>query len=120
MSYKAALTVNGAIYEVACAPHEEPRVRALARRLDDRVAEIAEAVGQIGDARLFLLAALTLEDERDAAANHAARLVGEIETMKLSIPLAPNAAEARDARLAKALISAAERIKVLAERIDAA
>lgn len=55
--------VNGRPYSVGCADGQEDRVRTLARQFDDNVRQIARDVGQVGDLRLFLMAALLVSDE---------------------------------------------------------
>jgi cell division protein ZapA len=55
--------VNGHVYKVACENGQEPRLAELARHFDRQVARLAGELGQIGEARLLLLAALTVCDE---------------------------------------------------------
>jgi len=55
--------VNGRPYSVGCSDGQEDRVRQLARQFDDHVRQIARDVGQVGDLRLFLMAALLVSDE---------------------------------------------------------
>jgi cell division protein ZapA len=55
--------VNGRPYSVGCADGQEDRVRQLAKQFDDHVRQIARDVGQVGDLRLFLMAALLVSDE---------------------------------------------------------
>ena len=55
--------VNGHAYPVGCADGQEERVRTLAAQFDAYVRQVAGDVGQIGDIRLFLMAALLLADE---------------------------------------------------------
>ena len=55
--------VNGRSYAVGCADGQEERVVALARQFDQHVRSVADSVGQVGDLRLFLMAALLLADE---------------------------------------------------------
>ena len=64
---KANITIRGRAYSVACAPGQEARLTALSTQLDTRVTQIAGAVGEIGEARLLLIASLALLDELDAA-----------------------------------------------------
>lgn len=79
---KADIDVFGRRYSVACAPGQEERLTALGRDLDTRVRKIAEAVGDVGDDRLLLVAALSLLDELDAAkAAPTAELEAEITTI---------------------------------------
>lgn len=55
--------VNGRPYSVGCADGQEDRVRQLAKQFDEHVRQIARDVGQVGDLRLFLMAALLVSDE---------------------------------------------------------
>lgn len=59
--------VNGRPYAVGCADGQEDRVRDLASQFQDRVQGVADQVGQVGDLRLFLMAALVLADDLQAA-----------------------------------------------------
>ncbi|MEE2877887.1 MAG: cell division protein ZapA [Pseudomonadota bacterium] len=97
---KADITIRGREYSVACAPGQEGRLLALSRNLDKRVRRIADAVGDIGEARLLLVAALSLLDELDAA--------------ERGTPADLSAQKA-----AAALADAAARIEAMAERIEA-
>lgn len=62
---KAEIEIGDKRYSIACAPGQEARLQALASRLDKRIENIKTAVGDIGEARLFLVAALALIDEID-------------------------------------------------------
>jgi len=57
------VTVNGRAFPMNCADGEEPRLRRLAQYVDGKVAEFVRGHGQIGEARLILLAALVIADE---------------------------------------------------------
>jgi cell division protein ZapA len=57
------LTVNGRSYPVACEEGEEGRIKELALYLDRKTAEFVKKLGQIGEARLLVLAALVITDE---------------------------------------------------------
>lgn len=97
---KADISVNNQRYSVACADGQEGRLQELARLLDTRVRRIAGAVGDIGEARLLLVAGLALLDElQDARA-------GVVSTEAIS-------------RAASALTDAASRIEALAARVEA-
>lgn len=58
-----SVEVNGRPYPIGCADGQEERVRILAREFDAQVRRVAEDVGQVGDLRLFLMAALMLSDQ---------------------------------------------------------
>lgn len=74
---QVAITINGRAYPVACEEGQEDRIRELARTIDDRVAGFARQVGQAGEARLLVLAALVLADELAEASETARRLGSE-------------------------------------------
>lgn len=95
---KADIEINGQRYSVACAPGQEARLQQLGTRLDRRIQKIAGAVGDIGEARLLLIASLALLDEVDAARKGA--------------PID------RDQLAASALLDAAARIEAMATRLE--
>ncbi|HEY1503869.1 MAG TPA: cell division protein ZapA [Stellaceae bacterium] len=72
---QVSVTINGRSYPVACDDGEENRIRDLARLIDSKVAGFARQVGQAGEARLLVLAALVLADELTEA-NETSRRLG--------------------------------------------
>ena len=67
------LTINSRPFVIACDDGQEGRLRRLGQYIDAKVAEFVWNIGQVGDARLLLLAALVIADEL-ADANEALRL----------------------------------------------
>ncbi len=57
------VTVNGRAFPLNCADGEEPRIRRLAQYVDGKIGDFVKLHGQIGEARLILLAALVIADE---------------------------------------------------------
>jgi cell division protein ZapA len=57
------LTVNGRPFAVTCDDGQEARILRLGEYVDAKVAEFVRNVGQVGEARLLLLAALVIADE---------------------------------------------------------
>ncbi|MGB8364868.1 MAG: cell division protein ZapA [Rhizomicrobium sp.] len=55
--------VNQRAYTIACDEGEEEHLRDLSKHVDSRVRELLETVGQVGDARLLLMAALLITDD---------------------------------------------------------
>lgn len=55
--------VNGQDYQVACEEGQEAHLGNMADYVDKRVAELADDVGQVGEARLILMASLMIADE---------------------------------------------------------
>ncbi len=60
---QVTLTVNGTPYQLACEDGQEAQLEELARTVDAKVTELAGSLGQIGDAKLMLMASLLLLDE---------------------------------------------------------
>lgn len=61
------VTVNGRTYSLTCEAGQEAHLQNLAGHVDRKVAALREAVGQIGDTRLLLMAALLTTEEHLAA-----------------------------------------------------
>lgn len=61
--------VNGRAYTIACDDGEEEHLRELAALVDAKSREVLETVGQVGDQRLLLMAALLMADEVFEARN---------------------------------------------------
>lgn len=55
--------VNSRAYTIACDEGEEEHLRDLAKHVDSKVRELLETVGQVGDSRLLLMAALLITDD---------------------------------------------------------
>ena len=58
-----SVPVNGRPFTLTCDDGQEPRIRRLAQYVDAKVAQFVTTVGQAGDAKLLLLAALVIADE---------------------------------------------------------
>ncbi len=99
--------VNGRPYSVGCADGQEDRVRQLARQFDDHVRQIGRDVGQVGDLRLFLMAALLVSDEL-------ADIRGQLERLQKTGGAAAPAAEADLTPAVDAINRMAERLEKLA------
>ena len=60
---QVSVPVNGRSYAVSCEDGQESRIHRLAQYVDAKVSSFVATVGQVGEARLLLLAALTIADE---------------------------------------------------------
>ncbi len=58
-----AVTLNGRSYRFACGDGEEARLHDLAAHVKSKVDTLALQFGQVGEDRLFLMAALLVADE---------------------------------------------------------
>lgn len=120
------VTVNGRSYSVACDDGQEAHVGRLGRYVDQKVQSLVKTVGQIGDARLLLMASLIVADElvdTDQALNTAK---GDLATAAngreraraeaLSVPSSRPAPD--EAVLARTLDSLAQRIEAIADELE--
>ena len=57
------VTVNGRNYGIACDDGQEDHLIELAEFVDRKVSELVSAIGQVGDARLLVMASLLIADE---------------------------------------------------------
>src|SRR5438067_6130766 len=55
--------VNGRDFPLSCVDGQEARIRRLAQYVDAKIGEFTKTIGQVGEARLMLLAALVIADE---------------------------------------------------------
>lgn len=108
---QVAVTVNGRPFTIACDDGQEPRIRRLAQYVDARVGEFARNLGQVGEARLLLLAALVIADELSDA-NEA--LQQERSRLRAAEAEAAGAADAA----ASGVHGIAQRIEALAARLE--
>lgn len=57
------VTINNRSYRIACDDGQEEHLVRLADFVDRRVQDLADSVGQVGDARLLVMASLLIADE---------------------------------------------------------
>lgn len=93
------IRLNGRDYKITCEDGQEDRLRKLAAYFDRHVTELADELGQIGDARLMLLSALTICDELFEAKTRAADL--EHATERLDSDTAGAASRAIEAAVSR-------------------
>ncbi len=121
------VTINARDYAIACEDGDESRIDALARELDRRVSELTESVGQVGHARLLVIASLLMADELTDARAEVERLSARVEALEADAGAARETAAAADrsaaedqraATTAQALEDAAQRIDAIAARLQ--
>ena len=104
---QVSITINGRSYPVACDEGEEVRIRELARNIDSKVSAFARQVGQAGEARLLVLAALVLADE-----------VAEVTEALRNVSSRPPVPAPEEAALAAGVEKLAARIEAVAARLE--
>ena len=100
------LTINSRPFAVTCDDGQEGRIRRLGQDVDAKVAEFVGSVGQVGEARLLLLAALVIADEQ-ADANGA-----------LQQPERGSARAAAADAAASGINGIAQRVEAIAARLE--
>jgi cell division protein ZapA len=105
------VTINGRQYRMACEEGQEMRLLRLAESLESRIQSLRGKFGEIGDARLQVMAALTVCDELMDASNQIRSLEQEAETLRDVRASAAERARATQVAVANALTAAAERIE---------
>ena len=105
------VTINGRQYRMACEEGQEVRLLKLAESLETRVTELRGKFGEIGDARLTVMAALTVCDELLDATSRLHTLEQELETARNMRAAAVDRARMTQTAVANALNSAADRIE---------
>ena len=105
------VTINGRQYRMACEEGQEVRLLKLAESLESRIESLRGKFGEIGDARLTVMAALTVCDELQDANNRLRSLEQEVEALRDVRAAATDRARATQVAVANALNAAAERIE---------
>ena len=105
------VTINGRQYRMACEEGQEVRLLKLAESLEARIGSLRGKFGEIGDARLIVMAALTVCDELLDANDRIRTLEDEIDALRGVRVAAADRARATQAAVAKALNAAADRIE---------
>jgi cell division protein ZapA len=104
---QVTLDVNGRPYVVGCEDGQERHLMELAAVFDRQVRQVGAQLGQLGETRLFLMAALLLADELAEARARLPALQAELGRLQSD--------HARvEARAVAALDAAARRIEKLA------
>jgi cell division protein ZapA len=105
------VTINARQYRMACEEGQEVRLLKLAESLESRIQNLRGKFGEIGDARLTVMAALTVCDELLDANNRIRGLEEELDSLRDVRVTAADRARATQTAVANALNSAAERIE---------
>ena len=111
---QVVVKVNGREFPLTCADGQEARIRRLAQYVDAKVGEFTKTVGQVGEARLILLAALVIADELSDA-NEALRQERSRQAAGGGDPLG---ASGGASGAASGIRGMAERIEAVADRIE--
>jgi cell division protein ZapA len=105
---QVTVDVNGRPYVVGCEDGQEQHLAEIAKLFDRQVRQVGQAMGQLGETRLFLMGALLLADE---LADTRARM----GAMQAELARLQSERARIEGRAVSALETAAKRIEKLAE-----
>ena len=105
------VTINGRQYRMACEEGQEVRLLKLAESLEARIQSLRGKFGEIGDARLTVMAALTVCDELVDVGNRVRTMEQELTELRDFRNAAVERARMTQTAVVNALNAAAERIE---------
>ena len=109
--------IAGKAYRMACGEGEEAHLEGLARFYDEKIGEMRQAFGEIGDMRLHVMAALMVADDLHEAKKRAEKLEAELAAIRGDAGAADQRLSEVEDRAAEALVAAAERIEGVAKSL---
>jgi cell division protein ZapA len=111
------VSINNRNYRMACNDGEEDHLRGLAVRLNTLIDQFRVEFGEIGDARLTVMAAIKMADDNDSAQRTMARLQEELARMSAANEAAHEAIDAANETAAKAITEATNRVGAAIRRL---
>ena len=115
---EVSVTINGRVYRMACDPGQEDHLARLGRELDQRISQLRESFGEIGDTRLAVMAAILVADELAEVKRRLRSADQEVQSLKDARERAAQRNEEGEHTLADILETAAERIERLAQSLN--
>ncbi len=112
------VTINGRQFRMACEDGQEGHLQQLAKDLDDRIVALRGQFGEIGDARLTVMAALMVADELAETGKKLKRLEVDHAALQDVRDAAAERTEATQAAIVAAFTAAAERIEGMARKLS--
>jgi cell division protein ZapA len=112
------VTINGRHFRMACEDGQEERLRQLAQGLDERIDDLRQRFGDVGEVRLTMMAAMMASDELVEAHAEIRALQADVQALRQvdeseAVRTTQNAAAA-------VLHAAAERIEKIAQGLNRA
>ena len=112
------VTINGRQFRMACEEGQEVRLLKLAENFESRIQTLRGKFGEIGDARLTVMAALMACDELVDAGNRVRTLEAEVAELRDFRNAAAERARMTQTAVVNALNAAAERIEKSAQVLN--
>ena len=115
---QVSVTINGRAYRMACEDGQENHLVKLAKNLDDRIVDLRGKFGEIGDARLIVMAAITVADDLAEMGKRVRHLEDELAALQDARVVSADRSQAMNAAIVAAFNSASERIESISRRLN--
>jgi cell division protein ZapA len=112
------VTINSRQFRIACEDGQEAHLAKLATDFDALISELRGRIGEVGDARLTIMAALTVADELSEAAKKIRGLEAELSALKEARLASADRADTTQAAVVAAFSAAAERLEAVARKLN--
>jgi cell division protein ZapA len=112
------VTINGRQFRIGCEDGQEQHIEKLATDFDALIADLRGRMGEVGDARLTIMAALTVADDLSEALKKIRGLEAELFALKEARVAFADRNDAAQAAVAAAFIAAAERLEGVAKKLN--
>jgi cell division protein ZapA len=123
---QVSIRINGRAYDVNCENGQENHVQRLAMSLAGKVTELVKQIGQVGDARLLVMAGLLVADElldsqlrENALVKQVAELQKQLSDQDSALQAAQRARLAAEQGLARDAAAVSDRLDAIARRLVA-
>ena len=112
------VTINGRQFRIACEDGQEQHLEKLATDFDALINDLRGRIGEVGDARLTIMAALTIADDLSEMATKLRVLEEEIAALKEARIASVDRTQATQAAVVAAFNAAAERLEAIAKKLN--
>jgi cell division protein ZapA len=111
-------TIAGRQFRLACEDGQEEHLQALAADIEQRIVELRQRFGEIGDTRLTVMSALMVADELTEATRKIRRLEEEVAALQDARMVSADRAKAASDAVIGAFNSAAERLEGITRKLN--
>jgi cell division protein ZapA len=111
-------TIAGRQFRLACEDGQEEHLQALAADIDQRIVELRQRFGEIGDTRLTVMSALMVADELTEATRKIRRLEEEVAALQDARMVSADRVKAASDAVIGAFNSAAERLEGITRKLN--
>ena len=112
------VTINGRQFRIACEDGQEQHIEKLAADFDALISDLRGRIGEVGDARLTVMAALTVADDLSETTKKIRGLEAELSALKEARIASADRNQATQAAVAAAFNAAAERVEGVAKKLN--